>query len=175
MIIVSSYFNEPMPNSKPETTEIERILSDAGLRPTRQRKVVYEVICSEKDHPSAEVVHERAKKRMESISLATVYNCLESFVSNGLIRQLNFQRQSSRYCPFLEDNPHFAHFHCRRTGEVYDVVLSDKIRELIESELPEGLRAEQVEISVTGMTERGKQFSANTPVSKRNEYEPTRN
>ncbi|MBC2601397.1 Fur family transcriptional regulator [Puniceicoccus vermicola] len=155
-----------MPLSKPESSETAQVLNQAGLRPTRQRKVVYEVICSEKDHPSAEVVHERAKRRMDGISLATVYNCLESFVSSGLVRQLNFQRQSSRYCPVLKDNPHFAHFHCRRTGNVYDVVLSEKIRELIERELPEGLKAEQVEINVAGTTNETNELSPNTPVSK---------
>lgn len=155
-----------MPFSKLESSQTARVLNEAGLRPTRQRKVVYEVICSEKDHPTAELVHERAKKRMEGISLATVYNCLESFVSSGLVRQLNFQRQSSRYCPVLEENPHFAHFHCRRTGNVYDVVLSEKVRALIEKELPEGLKPEQVEITVAGITDEQSEFSPNTPVFK---------
>jgi Fur family peroxide stress response transcriptional regulator len=155
-----------MPLSKPESSQTAQVLNEAGLRPTRQRKVVYDVICSEKDHPSAELVHDRAKKRMDGISLATVYNCLESFVSSGLGRQLHFQRQSSRYCPVLKENPHFAHFHCRRTGSVYDVVLSEKIRELIESELPEGLRAEQVEINVAGTSDEMNQLSPNTPVCK---------
>ena len=164
--MLQSLIAKIMPISKPESSDASRVLTEAGLRPTRQRKVVYEVICSEKDHPSAEVVHDRAKKRMEGISLATVYNCLESFVSSGLVRQLNFQRQSSRYCPVLKDNPHFAHFHCRRTGNVYDVVLSEKIRKMIEEELPEGLRAEQVEITVAGKTDEENELSPNTPVFK---------
>ena len=155
-----------MPSSKQEYSETARILSDAGLRPTRQREVVYEVICGEKDHPSAELVHERAKHRMDGISLATVYNCLESFVSSGLVRQLNFQRQPSRYCPFTEENPHFAHFHCRRSGRVYDVILSDRVRSLIESELPEGLHAEQIEVSMAGTLSSEADFSPNSPVSK---------
>lgn len=155
-----------MPISKPEPTDSGRVLSGAGLRPTRQRKVVFDVICGENDHPSAEVVHDRAKKKLEGISLATVYNCLESFVSAGLVRQLNFQRHSSRYCPITSENPHFAHFHCRRTGEIYDVVLSEKVRSLIESELPEGLVAEQIEISVAGRSSDDADFSPNTPIAK---------
>jgi len=152
--------------SKPETSETARILSEAGLRPTRQRKVVYEVIVGEKDHPTADLVHERAKKKMEGISLATVYNCLESFVSAGLVRQLTHQRQPSRYCPFTDENPHFAHFHCRRSGSVYDVILPDEVLTLIKNELPEGLRAEQIEISVAGTIEGVTHLSPNTPISK---------
>jgi len=158
--------------SKTEPSTTNRLLADVGLRPTRQREVVYEVIREEKDHPSAEMVHDRAKKRMAGISLATVYNCLESFVSAGLVRQLNFQRHSSRYCPVLEDNPHFAHFHCRRTGKVYDVVLSGDVREMIKKELPDGLNMEQVEITVAGTTDTKNQLPPHTPLSKKN-YEST--
>jgi len=137
--------------SNPESKQTtQNVLAAAGLRPTKQRRIVYEVICGESDHPTAELVHERARKRLEGISLATVYNCLESFSEKGLVRQLNFQRQSSRYCAVEDKNPHFAHFHCRDSGKVLDIVLSDKVREIIESELPEGLRAEQLEVSITG-------------------------
>ncbi|MEM0966003.1 MAG: Fur family transcriptional regulator [Verrucomicrobiota bacterium] len=155
-----------MSTSNSETISIGQLLADAGLRPTRQRKVVYEVIDEETDHPTAELVHERAKKKMAGVSLATVYNCLESFVAAGLVRQLNFQRQSSRYCPLNEGSRHFAHFLCRRTGNIFDVVLSDKIRGLIEKELPDGLRAEHVEISVAGTSAEDNQLSPHTPVSK---------
>lgn len=152
--------------SKPEPSATASVLQGAGLRPTRQRKVVYEVIRGEGDHPSAEVVHERARQRMPGISLATVYNCLDSFVSRGLIRQLHFQRQSSRYCAVVEENPHFAHFHCRKSGQVFDIVLSDKVRRQIESELPSGLRAEQLEITVAGTAEEDAGLSPHTPLSK---------
>jgi len=144
-------FREIMSVSKPESNEsADRVLDAAGLRPTRQRKIVYDVIREESDHPTAELVHERARQRMSGISLATVYNCLESFTSRGLIRQLNFQRQSSRYCAVEEKNPHFAHFHCRDSGTVLDVELSDRVKELIESELPDGLQAEQFEVTIAG-------------------------
>ncbi|MFP4351436.1 MAG: Fur family transcriptional regulator [Puniceicoccaceae bacterium] len=155
-----------MPQSKPEPSATARLLSGAGLRPTRQREVVYDVIRETGDHPCAEVVHERAKERFEGISLATVYNCLESFVSAGLVRQLNFQRQPARYCAVVGANPHFAHFHCRRTGEVYDVVLSGEVRAAIERELPDGLRAEQFEINVAGVSAEDSRLSPHVPLSK---------
>lgn len=139
--------------SKPESHQnAEQVLSAAGLRPTKQRITVFEVIREETDHPTAELVYERAKQRVSGISLATVYNCLESFTAKGLVRQLNFQRQSSRYCAIEEANPHFAHFRCRESGEVVDLMLSDRVKQLIESELPRGYHAEQLEVSITGTT-----------------------
>ncbi len=157
-----------MPLSKPESTKsVDQTLSAAGLRPTRQRRVVYEVIREESDHPTAEMVYERSRQKMAGISLATVYNCLESFTARGLIRQLHFQRQSSRYCAVEEKNPHFAHFHCRKTGKILDIVLSDRVKQLIESELPSGLNAEQFEVSITGKTTGdAEDFSSFTPLTK---------
>jgi len=151
-------------NQKNIDSRIRTSLEKAGLRGTKQREVVYEVLCEEQDHPSADVVYERARHKMPSISMATVYNCLESFVSAGLARQLNFQRQSSRYCPITDQNPHFAHFHCRKTGHIYDVELGRSVIEKIKAELPAGLHAQQVEISLSGETEEGLSFTPNSPI-----------
>ncbi len=126
---------------------------------------MYEVLRRETDHPTAEQVHERARSLMPGISLATVYNCLDSFVAKGLVRQINFQRQSSRYCAVDDENPHFAHFHCRKSGAVYDIVLSDRVREMIEAELPKGLRAEKFEVNLAGVAD-GIDAEPHTPLSK---------
>jgi Fe2+ or Zn2+ uptake regulation protein len=78
-----------------------------GLRMTRQRREVYDVLMSLRDHPTASEVYERAKSNMPGISLATVYNCLEALVDHGAVRQVHFERESSRYCPNLTAHGHF--------------------------------------------------------------------
>lgn len=125
-------------------------LSDAGLRPTRQREVVYRVLMENRDHPCANEVFLRAKSLMPSISLATVYNCLELFVESGLIRQLHFQRQSTRFCPNEESEPHYAHFHCEDTDEVVDVMLPENVVKKVLQSLPPEYDAANLEISFSG-------------------------
>ena len=61
---------------------------------------------------------------MPTISLATVYNCLETLAETKLIRQVNFEREPTRYCPNLTKH---AHFYCRESGEIVDVDLSDQL------------------------------------------------
>jgi Fur family peroxide stress response transcriptional regulator len=63
----------------------------------------------------------RAKQRMPSISLATVYNCLETLVDCGLAKQVNMERDATRYCPNLDEHGHFM---CERCGKVFDVPLA---------------------------------------------------
>jgi len=89
-----------------------------GLRMTRQRQEVYEILLAHRDHPTATDVFLRAKPQLPNISLATVYSCLEALVEHGLVRQVNFEREPSRYCPNLEQH---GHFHDRATGTIHDV------------------------------------------------------
>ncbi len=84
---------------------------------------------------------------MPSISLATVYNCLETLVQCDLVRQVNFERGPTRYCPNLR--PH-AHFHDEASGATHDIDLPNDLLERIRALLPSGYTAKSVEITFHG-------------------------
>lgn len=132
-------------------------LADSGLRSTSQREVVYSSLLTRRDHPTAEEVFSRVKVELPTISLATVYNCLETLVQCNLIRQVNHERGPTRYCPNLR--PH-AHFYDEQTGATYDVDLPTPILDELKALLPPGLNAAAVEI-----TFRGKSQSHVSPLS----------
>ena len=120
-----------------------------GLRLTRQRKVVYDVLLEEnRDHPTASEVYERAREKMPSISLATVYNCLETLTGVGAIKQVNLDREASRYCPNLI--PH-AHFHCVECGGVADILLAPESRADCPWDLPQGTQLREIEVTMRGV------------------------
>ncbi len=125
-------------------------LADSGLRSTPQREVVYHILVKRRDHPTADEVFARVKSEMPTISLATVYNCLETLVQCNLVRQVNFERGPTRYCPNLL--PH-AHFHDELTGSTYDVDLPPGIMEQLKAYLPVGYAASDVEITFRGQTQ----------------------
>src|ERR1700733_5465916 len=108
-------------------------LSDSGLRSTPQREVIYNVLLKKRDHPTAEDVFARAKPEMPMISLATVYNCLETLVQCDLVRAVNFERGPTRYCPNLQ--PH-AHFHDEQTGKTHDIDLPPALIDEVRAVLP---------------------------------------
>ena len=91
------------------TTDLDRLkdsLKQAGLKPTRQREHVLSVLFARRDHPTVEEVWQRSRTLSRGISLATVYNCLESFVDSGLVKQVNYEREPTRYCPNLRPHAH---------------------------------------------------------------------
>ena len=118
------------------------------FRMTKQRKVVYDVLMAERDHPTASEVFLRAKGKMPGISLATVYNCLETMTQAGLIKQVNVDREASRYCPNLR--PH-AHFFCSECQEISDIDLRQQARLEATWDLPEGTRIDHVDVAMKGV------------------------
>lgn len=128
-------------------TLLEHALERSGLRATKQREQVFSVLLDKRDHPTAEEIYARARGEMPSISLATVYNCLETLTESGLIRAVNFEREPTRYCPNLTQH---AHFYCKATGEVIDIELNDNILSELKAALPQGYRAEHIDIAFNG-------------------------
>ena len=128
-------------------------LDHSGQRTTPQRETVFSVLLNQRDHPTADEVYARTKSQMPTISMATVYNCLETLVSCGLVKQVNIEREPTRYCPNL--SPH-AHFHCRDTGRVYDVPVPSGMMQELAGVLPGEYEADSVELVFRGHLSKGK-------------------
>jgi Fur family peroxide stress response transcriptional regulator len=136
-----------MSTAAPSPDALAQRLADSGLRSTPQREVVYHVLINKRDHPTADEVFARVKSELPTISLATVYNCLETLVQCDLVRAVNFERGPTRYCPNLR--PH-AHFHDDQTGKTHDIDLPPDLLEKVSAVLPRGYDAKSVEIIFRG-------------------------
>tara|TARA_B100000212_G_scaffold342533_1_gene330356 strand:- start:8149 stop:8619 length:471 start_codon:yes stop_codon:yes gene_type:complete len=134
-------------NSEITTETLKRKLAQAGLRSTRQREVVFNAILSKRDHPTADEIFARVKADMPSISLATVYNCLDTLVQCHLVKQVHLERESTRFCPNLSEH---AHFHDNDTGEVFDVQLEPEILNELANLLPENFEPSSIDITFRG-------------------------
>ncbi|HVU24602.1 MAG TPA: transcriptional repressor [Opitutus sp.] len=126
-------------------------LADSGLRSTPQRELVFNVLLNKRDHPTADEVYARVRGELPTISLATVYNCLDTLVQCNLVRAVNFERGPTRYCPNL--HPH-AHFHDESTGETHDVDLPPGLIDQVKQILPGNYDASSVEIIFRGKAKR---------------------
>ena len=123
-------------------------VGSGDFRMTKQRRVVYDVLLDQRDHPTAQEVYSRAKRRMPGISLATVYNCLDTMAQAGVVKQVNVARDATRFCPNLR--PH-AHFLCARCGEVLDVDLKPTADATLAWAMPEGASVEHLEVAMRGL------------------------
>ena len=78
---------------------------------TKQRRVVLEVIREGKRHLTAEEIFNEAKKKLPTISRATVYNNLHALVGDKEIRRITAEGASDRY-----DSSYIPHGHLFCTG-----------------------------------------------------------
>ncbi len=153
-----------MPLSSKHKALLDTALDRSGQRSTRQRELIFGLLLERTDHPTADEIYASAREEMSTISLATVYNCLDTLVETGLIRQVNFEREPSRFCPNLQQH---AHFYCRDTGEVRDIDLPDIVLASLREVLPEGYRVDHIDISFSGKGPRS------TPAAPDTHLQPT--
>ncbi len=84
---------------------------------TRQRSVVLDIIRSDMEHHTADEIFGLAKKRLPSISRATVYNNLRALEAEQLIRRISGDGAADRY-----DSSFIPHGHklCESCGRIWD-------------------------------------------------------
>ncbi len=131
----------------------EAALHRYNLRSTRQREHIFSVLLAQRDHPTADDIYLRARVSMPGISLATVYNCLDTLVDCQLVKRLVYEREPSRYCPNQGEH---AHFLDEENGKVYDIDLSPSALSALKALLPAGFVATKVKLTFSGRIDREK-------------------
>ena len=97
-----------METARRQDDELETRVRTAGLRPTRQRIALAELLFAKGDrHLSAEELHEEALTAGVAVSLATVYNTLHQFTEAGLLRILALEGARTYFDTNTSDHHHF--------------------------------------------------------------------
>jgi Fur family iron response transcriptional regulator len=128
-------------------------LRSAGLRPTRQRVLLAELLFSQGDrHVSAEMLHAEVMAVGEQVSLATVYNTLHQFTGAGLLRELAIDGSKAYFDTNVSNHNHFF---VEERGELIDIS-GESIRVDGLPEPPEGMRISHIDVVVRLVSDRKK-------------------
>lgn len=120
-------------------------LSAAGLRPTRQRIALAELLFAGKDrHVTAERLYEEALAANLSVSLATVYNTLHQFTAAGLLREIAVDGARVYFDTNVGDHHHFL---IEDSGELQDIHGATVALGNLPAP-PDGLRVERIDVVV---------------------------
>ena len=101
------------------STENRARSEPGGLRPTRQRRAVLDVLASVDDFRSAQELHELLAHRGEPVGLATVYRTLQRLAEHGEVDALRREDGESVYrrC----SRTHHHHLVCRDCGATVEI------------------------------------------------------
>ncbi len=127
------------------------LFADHNVRCTAQRRALYEALVRDKGHPTAEELYRTVMPDTCHLSLATVYNTLETLCKIGLARKLP---TNDGCCRYDADTSEHLHVCFRDDGEIIDVPselggkLLDQGRRSIVSEVERELGVEVDGLSI---------------------------
>lgn len=107
--------------------DYEKTLRKAGIRITRPRKIILNILGETEDHPDALEIFRRAETIDKSISLSTVYRTMKLLEEMGAIHRHAFEGGPSRFEQAGGD--HHDHLIDMDTGDVIEF-RSDRIEQL---------------------------------------------
>lgn len=87
-------------------------------RMTHQRSVILEEVQRSHDHPTADEIYERVRKRLPRISMGTVYRNLDVLASSGLIRKIGPDFPQMRFDGETRDHYHMTCIGCGRVEDM---------------------------------------------------------
>mgnify|MGYP001191200779 FL=1 len=122
-------------------------LRETGLRPTKQRVKICEVLYKREKtfhFTINELVKKISEENNEKISLATVYNTVHAFKKKGYLKEITLNNDSTY---FDTNTSHHHHFYDKSTKELIDLNDNDVEKIQINKTLP-GKKISSVEILV---------------------------
>ncbi|MGX9135962.1 peroxide-responsive transcriptional repressor PerR [Rummeliibacillus sp. JY-2-4R] len=92
-------------------------LKSTGVRITPQRHAILEYLIESMSHPTADDIYKALEHKFPNMSVATVYNNLRVFRESGLVNELTYGDNASRF-DFVTNN----HYHmiCESCGKIVD-------------------------------------------------------
>ena len=105
---------------------------DLGMRMSRQRRFILELLWQVKEHLSAREIYDRLNRAGKAIGHTSVYQNLEALSSHGIIECL--ERSDGRLYGNMNDS--HSHINCMNTGQLLDiyVTLPEEVIKQVEQE-----------------------------------------
>ncbi len=99
--------------------QLTHTLQQAGMRLTPQRMAICKLLVETEEHPTAAAIYEQVKAQFPSLSLATVYNTLDTLVSLGAVNVLGHAGDDHvHYDADMEPHVNLA---CVRCHKIVDI------------------------------------------------------
>ena len=101
-------------------TDIRSTLNPNGMRVTRQRTLLLELISQGGEHLDAAELYRRAREKQPNFSLSTVYRTLGMLKKLGLVEELHFDDSHHYYeVPPAEEHHHMVCINCGKVVEFH--------------------------------------------------------
>lgn len=123
-------------------------LSRRGLRATRQRVGVLEMLRVSEGHLTVLEIFRRIRRKQPRVSKKTIYEVVNSLVGAGLALCVTDGGEPYRY---EASKAHHYHAQCRICGKLVDVAAKADSQIRGRTTLPEGFQVERISVTIRGI------------------------
>lgn len=119
-----------------------------GMKVTHQRMEIFGELAASAEHPDAESIYQRVRRRVPALSRDTVYRTLSMLETHGLAHKVEPLFERARYDANPERHHHFVCTVCVRVSDFY----SDALDRLpVPKSVKELGRIDSVQVQVRGV------------------------
>lgn len=129
-------------------TDLHQVIAASGLRMTRQRQIILDVLRQSQMHLDAEALHDRVRQQNPRISLATVYRTLALLKEFGLVQEHRLGEEHGHF-EAAPQNPHY-HFTCLKCHRVIEFQAPSVQRLVQEISARESVQVTDVHLLLSG-------------------------
>lgn len=133
-------------NMTPEETR--SMFAARGLKTTHQRLEIFNELTAARDHPCAETVWRRVRKRVPTISLDTVYRTLAVLREHGLAARVPMDGDTARFDG--DTSPHH-HLACECCGRIDDLPISEFDPAVLQDSVARWGRVRDAQVVIRGI------------------------
>jgi Fur family peroxide stress response transcriptional regulator len=145
--------SEKLPNNNCypmiSNSDFRNLCRQHSLAATHQRRVIYETVMSLHGHPSPELIYDAVRKKIPSISLATVYKNIRTFLESGMLREVSMHHGSLRVEPNESEHYHLVCLRCRQITDLAPD--SVEVRPLAKRRSFRGFQVTRISVDVLGV------------------------
>ncbi len=105
--------------TKQQIEELKKLCGESGIKLTHQRLEIFKELMAVSNHPSAELIYKRLRRKLPTVALDTVYRTLATFDELGLVKKLHLMNERTLFDTNLKVHHHFICNHCRKVEDIY--------------------------------------------------------
>jgi Fur family peroxide stress response transcriptional regulator len=131
------------------TSEFQSLCRKHHLAATHQRRTIYDTVMSMHGHPSPELIYDKVRKKIPSISLATVYKNVRTFLDSGMLREVSMHHGSLRVEPNESEHYHLVCTRCRQITDLDPECV--RVHPLTKKRSLKGFQVTRIAVDVLGI------------------------
>ncbi|MBK6263488.1 transcriptional repressor [Marivirga sp. S37H4] len=129
-------------------TDIKDKLTEANLKITHQRLVIYEALLKCMNHPTAEYIYDKIKEDNPSVSLGTVHKTLDKFVEVDLAKKVLSTDHLKRFDANISKHNHIYLENSKEIIDYHDEELQQIILDYLKKKKLNNIKIKDVQLQI---------------------------